>query len=119
MRIQPTLFETCPRVWKHPAKAAPASLLKARHLMGSTSRTTEDMSKAQFVGYGVETDNINTAPGIELSESQKLLTGSVLDVGLAPSCLDPFLMVLCSSSQAAPVSRNSRSGLTTQRSLTP
>ena len=48
--------------------------------MGSTSRTTKDMSKAQFVEYGVETDNINTAPGVELSESQKLLTGSVLDV---------------------------------------
>jgi len=80
MRIQPTLFETFPRVWKHPAKAAPASLLKARHLMGSTSRTTEDMSKAQFVEYGVETDNINTAPGVELSEFQKLLTGSVLDL---------------------------------------
>ncbi len=82
LRLQPTLFETFPRVWKHPAKATatPASLLKARHLMGSTSGTTEDMSKAQFVEYGVETDSINTAPGVELSEIQKLLTGSVLDV---------------------------------------
>jgi hypothetical protein len=48
--------------------------------MGSTSRTTEEMSKAQFVDYGVETTEISTAPGVEPSESQKLLTGSVLDV---------------------------------------
>jgi len=48
--------------------------------MGSTSRTTEDMSKAQFVEYGVESTQINTAPGVELSESQKLLTGCVLDL---------------------------------------
>ena len=80
MRINPTLFEVFPRVWTHPTKSASPSLLKARHLMGSTSRTTEDMSKAQFVEYGVETTQINTAPGVELSEFQKLLTGSVLDV---------------------------------------
>lgn len=48
--------------------------------MGATSRTTEEMSKAQFVEYGVKTTEINTAPGVELSESQRLLTGSVLDV---------------------------------------
>jgi hypothetical protein len=48
--------------------------------MGSTSRTTEEMSKAQFAEYGVETTQINTAPDVELSEPQKLLTGSVLDV---------------------------------------
>jgi len=48
--------------------------------MGSTSRTTEDMSKANFVEYDVETTQINTAPGVELSESQKFLTGSVLDL---------------------------------------
>ena len=48
--------------------------------MGSTSRTTEEMSQAQLVEYGVETTQINTAPGVELSESQKLVTGSVLDV---------------------------------------
>jgi hypothetical protein len=48
--------------------------------MGSTSRSTEEMSKAQFAEYGVETTQINTAPDVELSESQKLLTGSVLDV---------------------------------------
>jgi hypothetical protein len=43
------------------------------------------MPKAQFAEYGVETTAINTAPGVELSESQKLLTGSVLDVRNDPS----------------------------------
>jgi hypothetical protein len=38
------------------------------------------MSKAQVVEYGIDTTQINTAPGVEISESQKLLTGSVLDV---------------------------------------
>jgi hypothetical protein len=85
MRLNPTLFETFPRVWTHPVKQTPPSLLKARHLMGSTSRTTEDRSKALFAEYGVETTHINTAPGVELSESQKLLTGSVLDVRNDPS----------------------------------
>jgi len=91
MRINPTLFETFPRVWKHPsstikpvssplATVTSSAPFKARHLMGSTSRTTEDMSKAEFVEYGVETTQLNPAPGVELSESQKLLTGSVLDL---------------------------------------
>lgn len=80
MRINPTLFETFPRAWTHPVKSTLPSLLKSRHLTSSTSRTTEEMSKAQFVEYGIDTTQINTAPGVEISESQKLLTGSVLDV---------------------------------------
>lgn len=82
MRINPTLFETFPRVWTHPFKANPAPLLKARNLMGSTSRNTEAMSAGNFAEYGVETTQLNAAPGVELSESQKLLTGSVLDVSV-------------------------------------
>jgi len=80
MRINPTLFETFPRVWTHPVKAAPPSLLKARQFVGSTSHNAAEMSNAQFAEYGVETTQINTAPGVELSESQKLFTGSVLDL---------------------------------------
>ena len=55
--------------------------------MGSTSRTGEEMSEANFAEYGVENTQINTAPGVGLSERQQLLTGSVLDVSMAENGL--------------------------------
>jgi hypothetical protein len=37
-----------------------------------------------FAALDIEIANINTAPGVQLSESQKLLVGSVLNVRLTP-----------------------------------
>lgn len=71
MRINPNLFETFPRAWKHPVKA-PFPFLQSRQIMASSNPSSSE--------YGVETTDIKTASGVDLSDMQKLQVGSVLDL---------------------------------------
>lgn len=101
--LRATIFETLPRVWKYPSKLAavnlaqnnsshPTCFSQSRQIMASSnsqinaSKTLVDlpvsdpMSPDNLADYGVETTDIKTASGVTLSETQTLLTGSVLDV---------------------------------------
>jgi len=74
--LSPTIFESLPRVWSHPPKAASRSFLQPKQ---SRPFAMAD-SSPDFSQYGVETTNIPTAAGVLLDAKQKVLTGSVLDL---------------------------------------
>lgn len=74
--LAPTVFESLPRVWSHPPKAATRSFLRPSQ---SRPFAMADPSP-DFRQHGVETTDIPTAAGVSLSATQKLLTGSVLDL---------------------------------------
>jgi len=42
--------------------------------------TSSSSSSPDFAQYGIENTTLNTAPGVSLSDSQKLITGSILDL---------------------------------------
>jgi hypothetical protein len=37
-------------------------------------------SSASFASHNIKNTNVNTAPGVDLSDQQKVLVGSILDV---------------------------------------
>jgi hypothetical protein len=100
--LRATIFETLPRVWKHPPKSAafiktqtqPAHFSQSRKIMASSnsqinaSKTLVDLPVSDAIvpgnlaDYGVENTDIKTASGVTLSDTQRLLTGSILDVGV-------------------------------------
>ncbi len=105
--LRATIFETLPRTWSHsPSIAAVnnssklAPFHQSRKIMASStsqinaSKTIVDMPVTDATAsdnpaeYGIETTNINTASGVTLSDSQRLLTGSVLDVSWRSPCVD-------------------------------
>jgi hypothetical protein len=101
--LRATIFETLPRLWKHPPKSAaliktqthPAYFSYSRKVMApsnsqiNASKTLVDLPVSDAIApdnladYGVENTDIKTAFGVTLSDTQKLLTGSILDVGFS------------------------------------
>jgi hypothetical protein len=101
--LRATIFETLPRAWKYPPKTACfnttvnhspklANFHQSRKIMASSnsqinaSKTLVDLPVSDAIDpdniadYGVENTDIKTASGITLSDTQRLLAGSVLDV---------------------------------------
>jgi hypothetical protein len=102
--LRATIFETLPRAWKHPSSRSSAITSALRNpsqsapftqsskVMASprqinASQTLDDIPISDAVApenpadYEIENTDVKTAPGVTLSATQKLLTGSVLDVG--------------------------------------
>jgi len=74
--LHPTIYETFARSWtsKGPSIASPLgnSLQQQSRKMASTQQSTADID--------VQTKDVNTAPGVQLNEQQRLLTTSVMDL---------------------------------------
>jgi hypothetical protein len=106
--LRATVFETLPRAWKHPPKTATRSptttnilnrkqFFQSGTVMASSnsqinaSQTLRDLPVSDAIApdnladYGVENADIKSVPGVDLSNTQRLLTGSVLDVSLDQS----------------------------------
>jgi hypothetical protein len=49
------------------------------------AQASADASAPSFSSIGIKRTDIQTAPGVNLSEQQKVLVGSVLDVRSIPS----------------------------------
>ena len=68
-------------------KTAPTYSFLRKMSTGNASETAKMQSQSQHTAggptndLGIENTNINAATGVELSSSQKVLVGSVLDVG--------------------------------------
>lgn len=87
------------------------------------AQASADASAPSFSSIGVKRTNIETAPGVNLSEQQKVLVGSVLDVSFVLICgILPSAWLLTditnSSSRATRPSSTSACGTRTRPSRT-
>lgn len=87
------------------------------------AQASADASAPSFSSIGIKRTNIETAPGVNLSEQQKVLVGSVLDVSFRPigvllpsAC--PLSNITNSFSRATRLSSTSACGTRTRRSRT-
>lgn len=80
------------------------------------AQASADASAPSFSSIGIKRTNIETAPGVSLSEQQKVLVGSVLDVGSHPvvpvlPCNEPLADITGSFSRVTRPSSTSAFGI--------
>lgn len=80
--LPPTIFETFPRAFKASQIVQKSSLIPQlpRQTLPSSRFAMTSATGTDFSSYGIDNASFPTAAGVSLSDSQKLLTGSVLDL---------------------------------------